>query len=317
MDKYVTSTLRSRNPSAQSDTRHTNPSGLAESESDASDIQLPEFTSPELMPGKSRAEDMNIADTEAEQAEGGHGSRRERDLYRDWDILKPLFKCGVGKDAGFALCAEKNCTARLKLQNDTNLKKHYATKHPLDSPALKAALDGSSKRGRSASGGGRDAKSLRQGCIEEAMAERFDQQKALDLFYEWIIRNMLPTITTESEALRAFFNYLNPQFKLPSRKKLGNDIKHMNARAKNELTQIMSKQDYLATTADSWSSHNRAFIGSTVSWLDKATLERTTAVLGMKEVKESQTAEYLARSLSKLHEDFSIIARPQTMAQTM
>ena len=173
MDKYVTS---------------THPSSLAESESDTSDIKLPELSSPELMPGTSRAEDMDIADTEAEQAqaEGGHGSRRKRDLYRDWDILKPFFKFGVGRDAGFALCAKKNCTARLKLQKDTNsnLKKHYATKHPLDSPALKAALDGSSKRGRSASGGGRDAKSLRQGCIEEAMAERFDQQKALDLFYE-------------------------------------------------------------------------------------------------------------------------------------
>ncbi|XP_076033577.1 uncharacterized protein LOC143020740 [Oratosquilla oratoria] len=190
MDKYVTSTPRSRNPSAQSDTpKSTNPSGLTESESDANDIQLPEFSSPELMPGTSRAEDMDIADTEADPS-----------------------SCGVGRDAGFALCAKKNCTARLKLQNDTNsnLKKHYATKHPLDSPALKAALDGSSKRGRSASGGGRDAKSLRQGCIEEAMAERFDQQKALDLFYEWIIRDMLPTITTESEALRAFLNYLNP-----------------------------------------------------------------------------------------------------------
>lgn len=80
-------------------------------------------------------------------------------------------------------------------------------------------------------------------------------------------------------------------------------------RGENELTQIMSKQDYLATTADSWSSHNRGFIGSTVSWLDKATLERATAVLGTKEVKRSQTAEYLARTLSKLHEVFSISSK--------
>ncbi len=94
MDKYVTSTSRLRNPSAQSDTpRSRNPSGLAESASDAGDIQLPEFSSLELMPGTSRAEDMDIADTEAEQAEGGHGSRGETDLYRDWDILKPFFKC--------------------------------------------------------------------------------------------------------------------------------------------------------------------------------------------------------------------------------
>lgn len=59
---------------------------------------------------------MDTADTEAEQAEGCHGSSRERDLYRDWDILKPFFKCGVGRDAGFALYAKKNCTARLKLK---------------------------------------------------------------------------------------------------------------------------------------------------------------------------------------------------------
>lgn len=129
---------------------------------------------------------MEIADTEAGKNKGGHGSRREREIYRNWDILKPFFKCSVGWDAGFAFCAKKGCSARLKLQSDTNsnFKKHYATKHPLDSPALKSALGGSSKRGRSASGGDRDFKSLRQGCIEEAMAESFDQQKALDLFNE-------------------------------------------------------------------------------------------------------------------------------------
>ena len=120
---------------------------------------------------------------------------------------------------------------------------------------------------------------------------------------------MQPTVITESDSLRAFLAYLNPEFKLPSRRKLGDDIKTMGNKVKNEIVQLVSKQDYLATTADSWSSHHRAFVGSTVSWLDKDTLDRKTAVLGIKEVKESQTGQFLAKSLCQLNEDFNISSK--------
>jgi hypothetical protein len=44
----------------------------------------------------------------------------------------------------------------------------------------------------------------------------------------------------------------------------------------------------------------------TVTWLDKETLERSNAVLGVKELKEAQTGEFLADAMSELHQEFGI-----------
>ena len=62
----------------------------------------------------------------------------------------------------------------------------------------------------------------------------------------------------------------------------------------------------MATTADSWSSHKRAFIGSTVHWIDPVTLQRKSATLACREVMESQTGEMLARNLSEIFTDHGI-----------
>lgn len=51
---------------------------------------------------------------------------------------------------------------------------------------------------------------------------------------------------------------------------------------------------------------NRSFLGMTVTWLDKETLERSNAVLGVKELKEAQTGEFLADAMSELHQEFGI-----------
>lgn len=44
----------------------------------------------------------------------------------------------------------------------------------------------------------------------------------------------------------------------------------------------------------------------TVTWLDKKTLERHGAVLGVKELKQAQTAEFLADAMLELHHEFGI-----------
>ena len=80
----------------------------------------------------------------------------------------------------------------------------------------------------------------------------------------------------------------------------------MGDKAKADLTDLLAKQEFVATTADSWSASNRAFLGMTVTWLDKVTFKRQSAVLGIKEITVSQTGQYLADAISELHDDFGI-----------
>lgn len=75
--------------------------------------------------------------------------------------------------------------------------------------------------------------------------------------FRFFISDMLPTIQTDSEPFRQFLAYICPEFQVPSRRKLMRDIKRMGEKAKVDLSDVLAKQDYVATTADSWSSNHR------------------------------------------------------------
>ncbi len=53
--------------------------------------------------------------------------------------------------------------------------------------------------------------------------------------------------------------YAIPNFQVPSRRKLTRDIAQLGEEAKNILSDLLSKVNFVATTADSWSAQNRSF----------------------------------------------------------
>jgi hypothetical protein len=93
---------------------------------------------------------------------------------------------------------------------------------------------------------------------------------------------------------------------VPSRRKLSRDIGQFGEEAKGILSDLLSKVTFVATTADSWSAHNRSFLGMTVHWVNSTTLKREKAVLGIKEVKVQQTGPYLGKAMMELHQDFGL-----------
>ncbi len=93
---------------------------------------------------------------------------------------------------------------------------------------------------------------------------------------------------------------------MPSRRKLSRDIGQFGEEAKGILSDLLSKVTFVATTADSWSAHNRSFLGMTVHWVNSTTLKREKAVLGIKEVKVQQTGPYLGKAMMELHQDFGL-----------
>jgi hypothetical protein len=146
----------------------------------------------------------------------------------------------------------------------------------------------------------------RQTSIEAAMKEKFDQKKARNMWYKIFIEDIVPNHLTDSAAVRAFLGYLNPNFKVPSRRTLSRDIKKLGEETKVRMESLLDSVSYVATTADSWSSHNRSFLGMTVHWINSVSLKREKAVLGIKEISVRQTADYLAKAVVDLHQDFNL-----------
>ncbi len=148
----------------------------------------------------------------------------------------------------------------------------------------------------------------RQTSIDTAF-KKFDQMKALKLYYTFFIQDIVPAHVTDSPALEDFLNYVRPDFNIPSRRKLTRDIARLGEEAKGIMGNLLGKVHYVATTADSWSAHNRSFIGMTVHWIDPASLKREKAVLGIKEIKVQQIGSYLAKAMMDLHQEFSLTSK--------
>ncbi|KAG0728803.1 hypothetical protein GWK47_031719 [Chionoecetes opilio] len=94
---------------------------------------------------------------------------------------------------------------------------------------------------------------------------------------------------------------LAPEFQLsPGRTPGAGEIRPVSATAKSDLFSMLYDTGYVATTADSWTVHNRAFIGMTVA-TDRPDL-RATGTLACKEIKEKQTIMWSgARAIFDVH----------------
>ncbi len=149
----------------------------------------------------------------------------------------------------------------------------------------------------------------RQGSIESAFANKLDQEQALKLYYKFFIGDNIPAHFTESQNWRIFLSYVSPNFQVPSRQKLTRDIAQLGEEAKGTLSDLLSKVNFVATTAHSWVVNNRSFLGMTAQWVNSTSLKRETAVLGIKEIGvgvEQQAETYLARAMMDLHREFGL-----------
>ncbi len=82
--------------------------------------------------------------------------------------------------------------------------------------------------------------------------------KLLKLYYNFVIGEILPTHITDSQNLTNFLSYAIANFQVPSRRKLTRDMAQLGEEAKDILSELLSKINFVATTADSWSAYNRA-----------------------------------------------------------
>ncbi len=138
------------------------------------------------------------------------------------------------------------------------------------------------------------------------MKGKFDQKKCRKLWLNVFIKDIVPNQLTDGSGMREFLAYAAPNFKVPSRRTLARDINKLGDETKVRLESFLDTISYVSTTADSWSSHNRAFLGMTVHWINRETLQREKAALGIKEISERQTADYLAKALIDLHQQFGL-----------
>lgn len=103
--------------------------------------------------------------------------------------------------------------------------------------------------------------------------------------FRWFIETMSPLALADHPCTKKMFLDINPEFRPTSRRTVGRDIAKVMETTKTQLINRLFSQKWVATTADSWTAHNRTFLGMTVHYIDRDSLKRCHATLACKEVK--------------------------------
>ena len=131
--------------------------------------------------------------------------------------------------------------------------------------------------------------------------------KARSLISEYVIEDMLPLSTVESPAFRKLVSGISSaQVSLPDRKSftahLDKAFDTMDQRVKSTLDGV----DFVCTTADVWTAHNKSFFGMTVHWIDPSKLERCKAAISCTRLVGRHTYDVLASKIESIHRSYSL-----------
>lgn len=73
-----------------------------------------------------------------------------------------------------------------------------------------------------------------------------------------------------------------------------------------ELKKTFEELEFLSTTADIWTAHNKGYIAVTAHWIDSQSLERKKAALACRRFTGCHTYDSIATKLENIHSSFSI-----------
>uniref|UniRef100_A0AAY5KS23 HAT C-terminal dimerisation domain-containing protein n=1 Tax=Esox lucius TaxID=8010 RepID=A0AAY5KS23_ESOLU len=119
----------------------------------------------------------------------------------------------------------------------------------------------------------------------------------------YVVENMQPVSTVESPAFRQLVSMItcSGDTQQMGRKTFSNYLDKEYSKMESELKTTFEGLDYIATTADIWSAHNKSFLGMTAHWINTATLQRQKAALACKRIKGRHTYDVIAAEIDHIH----------------
>ena len=130
----------------------------------------------------------------------------------------------------------------------------------------------------------------------------------LESIVEYVIGEMRPLSVVEKPPFRKLVQRLAniDEVQIPCRKTVKTTIDEMRAKLTNDIIKILEQIPYVCTTADIWSSMNKAYFGVTCHFIDPETYLRKSFMLSCKRIKHSHDHVAIANALFEVHKTFKI-----------
>ena len=125
------------------------------------------------------------------------------------------------------------------------------------------------------------------------------------LISEYIIEDMLPLSTVESQAFRRLIGGISSA-QVPDRKSITLHLDKVFEDMKQKVKAVLDAIDAVSTTADVWTGHNRSYLGMTAHWINPITLMCCKAALCCTRVVGCHTYDVLAAKIEHVHSSYGL-----------
>uniref|UniRef100_A0A8C1VDV3 BED-type domain-containing protein n=1 Tax=Cyprinus carpio TaxID=7962 RepID=A0A8C1VDV3_CYPCA len=176
------------------------------------------------------------------------------------------------------LCPGKK-TLSMYASSNSNLINHLTSTHA--NTTLVAAANPTPNAASFSSSEGDRATLLKQATLNFSGQQQVTKPELNTLIARYVVENMLPLSTVVYESFRAILA------KIPIRggntfvKFIDSEYEKMNIELKTSFEEL----EYILTTADIWTAHNKSYLGVTAHWLNPNNMERETAALACRRFK--------------------------------
>lgn len=210
------------------------------------------------------------------------------------------------------LCAGNKVLSSFK-NTTSNLKKHLESQHSTVKLTEQVPAGGVKQRAA-----GKSTASTSTGGPPPTKQQKLDfgakpvsGGELKKLVGRYVVEEMLPLNTVDSTSFRAIINKIptTTNAELPHRTSFSYYLEKEYAEMERNLKAALNEVDFVSTTADIWTANNRSYMGVTLHWISRSTLERNKAALACRRIRGRHTYDVIGAEIENIHSSYGLLSK--------
>lgn len=126
---------------------------------------------------------------------------------------------------------------------------------------------------------------------------------------QFVVEEMLPLNTVDSPSFHAIINKIPTTVNaaLPHRTAFSSYMEEEYAVMERNLKAALNEVDFVSTTVDIWTANNRSYMGVTLHWISRSTLERNKAALACRRIRGRHTYDVIGAEIENIHSSYGLL----------